>query len=166
MTWPHLSQIAKAVMRVAVVVRFGAGDEGVEAFQPVHEAGLHQRVERPVDLQRRAKAVLAQLVEQRVGAERPARRLEPFQHAQLVPGEHVPPGHGDVPVLRPFPTCFACPAADVSARPIDSASADGLLIRLAHEDHVAAFMAGALDRPVLRFLVGIADHQRDGRQPS
>ena len=55
---------------VAVVVRLGAGDEGIEAFQPVHEAGLHQRVERAIDLQRRAKAMLAQLVEQRVGAER------------------------------------------------------------------------------------------------
>jgi hypothetical protein len=33
-------------------------------------------------------------------------------------------------------------------------------MRVAHEHHVAAFVAGSLDRPVLRSLVGIADDQR------
>jgi hypothetical protein len=74
-------------------VRLGAGDEGVEAFQPVHEAALDQRVERPVDLQRRAESILAQLVEQRVGAERAARGLQPFEDAELVPCQHIAGGH-------------------------------------------------------------------------
>lgn len=55
---------------VAVLVRVGAGDEGVDAFQPVHDAEFEQLFERAIDLQRRAKTVIAQLVEDRVGAER------------------------------------------------------------------------------------------------
>ena len=78
---------------MAVVVRFRAGDEGVEAFQPMHEAALYQRVERTVDLQRRAEAVVAQLVEQRVGAERPDRRLQPLKHTQLILGQALARRH-------------------------------------------------------------------------
>ena len=49
---------------VAVVMRFCAGDEGVQAFEPVDETALHQRVEGAVDLQGRAESVVAELIEQ------------------------------------------------------------------------------------------------------
>ena len=85
---------------VPVVVRLGAGDEGVEALQPVDEAALDQRVERPVDLQRRAESLLAQLVEQRVGAERAGRSLQPFENADLVPGQRFAGSHGSTSIVR------------------------------------------------------------------
>ena len=85
---------------MAVVVRLGAGDEGVEAFQPVHEAALDQRVERPVDLQRRAEPLLAQLVEQRVGAERAGRSLKPLENADLVPGQRFAGSHRSTSIVR------------------------------------------------------------------
>ena len=55
----------------------GTGDEGIQAFETMHEAGLDQPVERPIDLQGRAEALVPQEVEQTVGAERAARRLQP-----------------------------------------------------------------------------------------
>jgi hypothetical protein len=48
-----------------------AGDKGIEAFETMHKPELHQLVERAVDLERRAKAVIAQLVENGVGAQGP-----------------------------------------------------------------------------------------------
>jgi hypothetical protein len=80
-----------------VVVRLGAGDEGVEALEPMHEALLHQRFERAIDLQRRAEALVAQLVEQRIGTERSARPFQLFQHVELVLGQHLPPSHLEFP---------------------------------------------------------------------
>ena len=53
-------------MAAATVMRMGAGDEGVQAFEAMNHAELDQLVERAVDLQGGAKAVFAQLVEQRV----------------------------------------------------------------------------------------------------
>ncbi|RAK25941.1 hypothetical protein C7374_11716 [Falsochrobactrum ovis] len=46
-----------------VLLRMGAGDEGVEAFQPVDQAHVDQLFQRTIDLKWRAKTVLAQLVE-------------------------------------------------------------------------------------------------------
>ena len=54
-------------MGAAVALLMGAGDEGVDAFQPVHQAELHQLVERPVDLQRCPEPLVAQKVEYAVG---------------------------------------------------------------------------------------------------
>lgn len=58
------------VVRAALSLRMGAGDKGVEALKPVYETKLHQLFQRPVNLQRRTKTLIPQLVEDHIGAER------------------------------------------------------------------------------------------------
>src|SRR5690606_16228859 len=67
-----------------VLVRVGAGDEGVEAFQPVDQAHVDQLFQRTIDLKWRAKTVLAQLVEQRIRAGGPLHPRKRVQHQRLV----------------------------------------------------------------------------------
>ncbi len=57
---------------VAILAGMGAGNEGVDAFEPMHDAIFEQLFQRPVDLQRRTKTLVAQLVEDRIGAEGPS----------------------------------------------------------------------------------------------
>ena len=56
-----------------IAVRMLAGDKGVEAFQPVDETQFQQLVEGAVDLQRRADAVVAQAIQDGIGAQRAIR---------------------------------------------------------------------------------------------
>ena len=65
--------------RGIVVVR--AGEEGVAALDTMHEALLHQEIERPVNGdRRRARDALGQFLDHVVGAERTMRRQQSFQH--------------------------------------------------------------------------------------
>ncbi len=52
-----------------------AGHEGIQAFQPMHQAKFQQLFQRPVDLQRRPKPMISQLVENGIGAQRPSDRV-------------------------------------------------------------------------------------------
>ena len=52
----------------AIVARMGAGDESLAAVDPVDQAAIDQLVEGAIDLQRRAKAFVAQAIEDGVGA--------------------------------------------------------------------------------------------------
>jgi hypothetical protein len=67
-----------------VVLGVGAGDEGVHAFQPMDDAEPAKLVERAIDLQRRAKAVVAQEIEDLIGAERGARAGQGREDEPLV----------------------------------------------------------------------------------
>ncbi|MNT04112.1 hypothetical protein D3C72_1386770 [compost metagenome] len=58
------------VVRAALRLRMSAGNKGVEALKPVHETKFHQLFQRPINLQRRAKTIVPQLVEDHIGAER------------------------------------------------------------------------------------------------
>ncbi len=88
---------------MAVVVRLGAGHEGIQAFEPVDETFLYQRVQRTVDLKRRAKAALAKLVEQRIGAERTTGGLEWLERAKLVLRQSLPCRHDSASIFtRPL----------------------------------------------------------------
>ena len=69
----------EAAMRLA---RMTATDEGVHALDAVDEPVLDQEIEGAVDGgRRRAQVLVAQLVEQRVGADRLVARPHEFEHA-------------------------------------------------------------------------------------
>ena len=70
-----------------MVMRMRAGNEGVQAFQPMHHTQLLQFLQRAVDLQRRAKTILAQLVKQGIGAKRRLRLVQGVENQALVFGE-------------------------------------------------------------------------------
>jgi hypothetical protein len=80
LTRPHFSQIMKAIALVAFAGRMAAGDKGIEAFKPVDETELHQFVECAIHLERRAKAIIAQLVENGIGAKRPSAFAQRAHH--------------------------------------------------------------------------------------
>jgi hypothetical protein len=52
----------------SVIVGIGTGDEGIEAFEPVDKPEFRELFQRPIDLQRRAKPVATEIVEDIVGA--------------------------------------------------------------------------------------------------
>ncbi len=54
----------KCHQAVPMVMRVRAGDKGVQALQPVHHAELLQLLQRTINLKRRAKTVVPQLVQQ------------------------------------------------------------------------------------------------------
>ena len=106
MTGTHLSPAMRTMLRNAIkgadlyqgmgnaarkagggtlmTMRLGTADEGIERFQPVRQTLIHELVEGPVDLQRRAQAIGPQLVENVIGAERGFRMVERPQHQPLV----------------------------------------------------------------------------------
>ena len=65
-----------------VAVGLWAADEGVEGFEAVDQAVLHQEIEGAVDRRRRrAAAVALQLLEQLIGADRRMAAPDQLQHA-------------------------------------------------------------------------------------
>jgi hypothetical protein len=56
------------VTMIMAIVAMRACYKGIQAFQPVHPAGRLKLVQRAIDLQRRTEPLIAQLVEQRIGA--------------------------------------------------------------------------------------------------
>ncbi len=66
-------------MRLA---RMAAADEGIHALDAVDQPVLDQKIERPVDGgRRRAQILVAQFVEQRIGADRLVTRPHQLEHA-------------------------------------------------------------------------------------
>ena len=63
-----------------------AGDEGIQAFNPVNGTGLDEFRQRPVDLQWRAKTLLAKRVKNVVGACRLSRFMEVSEDEVFVSG--------------------------------------------------------------------------------
>lgn len=80
-----------------MIVRVAACDEGVEAFQPMNQTHTDKLVERPVDLQRRPQPVVAQHVENAVGAQRPVRRRQRLEDQRLIAGQAA--GRGRLVVM-------------------------------------------------------------------
>jgi hypothetical protein len=100
-----------------MVMRLGAGDEGIDAFEPVYETGFHQRIEGAIDLQRRAEALLTKLVEQGIALRGPLAASEFLEHARLVLRQHISCRHDPVPArLAPFTRRFHMRASAVLPR--------------------------------------------------
>ncbi len=72
-----------------------AGNEGVEAFEPVDEALRAQKIQRPVDRDRsrRLLAIGGDPLDQIVGADRSVRGIERFQHRAAQRRESFAPTH-------------------------------------------------------------------------
>ena len=80
-------------------MRMRACDKGIQAFEPMDHAEFDELVERPVDLQRRAKAMLPQPIEQRIGLERPVAVHECVEDEGLIARE-IGLGHGFRPSVE------------------------------------------------------------------
>ena len=53
-----------------------AGNEGIQAFQPMGQAEFQQSVQRTIDLNWRAQPIIAQLIQNGIGAERLIRCIQ------------------------------------------------------------------------------------------
>ena len=74
-------------------LRMMATDEGIHRSQPVDKALLQQEIERAIDRGRRRPEILgAELVEERVGADRLVARPDEFQHTAAQRREAKVPG--------------------------------------------------------------------------
>lgn len=70
---------------VTVVV---ADNEGIQAFEPMHQPEVDQFFQRPVDLQRGLDALSLQSLKDRIGAERRFSVSEGLEDQLLVCGKH------------------------------------------------------------------------------
>ena len=66
------------------IVNMGAGDESIDAFQPVNRTCFHQLVECAIYLQGRPEPMVAQFVENGIGPQRRFRRGEGCQNHSLI----------------------------------------------------------------------------------
>ncbi len=81
------------MVSAVLLLRVATGDIGVQPLDLVDETRLGQEFERPVDHGRlRAQPFFAQPVEQLIGAHRPVRLGEQFQHPHPGGRQAQPPG--------------------------------------------------------------------------
>ncbi len=70
-----------------MALRMRAGNEGIEAFEAMDQPVVEQLFKRTIDLQWRAETVVAQLIEDRVGAERAFRLGQHVENQCLIAGQ-------------------------------------------------------------------------------